>query len=184
MSCAIGIIAVGSVTWGVGIFSTIPSVYQQLAGYGSETATGMSSMSVQQWAQLNHTLVILDDNVMKSIFTVTAKEEPYRKNVTITIDFGKYSTLVPRIIDGELFWSGKFNEDIRLNQTIILQTTLGFDNDGEYRLSGTATTYSYGGYEGIVTNYYITVTDGKIVKVTDKPDFGGAKVESEPVDDG
>lgn len=58
------------------------------------------------------------------------------------------------------------------NETKILRTTLIFDlGDGYYHIMGRATAYSPGIIEGFVTNYYVKVEGGKIVKVMNHQEF-------------
>lgn len=134
----------------------------------------MSKPSPTPWARINHTLLILDTNVVESILTVTAKESPPYQNITIRIDFDDPWTYTkddptPQILEGDLAWSGKWNQDIHINETITILTKLKFDFDAKYFVGGQVISSSVDGSgEGYGTFYYLTVEQGKIVKVTDE----------------
>lgn len=163
LGCILGVIVVGFTTWSMDIFFPIRKiiVYQQLANYNLPS----SKMSPVDWARLNHTIMISGDNVIESILTVTAKTEPPYPNVKIEIYFGTYPQLIPRLVDGDLAWSGRMHE----NETITLQTTLALDDDGKYFIGGQAISYlSDGTKEGFGTVYYVTVQEGRITQVTDE----------------
>lgn len=181
----VGVVLAGTTLWRSGFFSYFPRVYTQSVGCDSVAAIGTGTgpgipPSVYLWACVRHTLEILDSDVIESTLTVTPKDEndeyvskslPNSQCVDIRIDFGKYTRLFPRLIDGNLSWSGKFSEDLRPSQTITLRATLQFDYDGEYRIHGKAIAYYVWGQDAFGTTYYLTVKSGKIVKVENRAGY-------------
>jgi len=112
---------------------------------------------------------------VESIFVVTAKDSPPFQDVIIEIDFDDPWTYTkddptPQILEGNQSWSGRFGRDFQVNQSVTIYIKLRFDFDAKYCISGQALSYDYvgGSSEGLRTVYYVTVEQGKIVKVTDE----------------
>lgn len=172
-SCAAGALLLVFITWSIFSFFSIRRVvvYYQLVNYDQPT----SKPSAAQWARLNHTILILDNNIVESLFTVFVKGAPPYQDVTIETNFDDPWTYTnddpaPQILEGNQSWSGRFGEDLHVNQTLAIHTKLRFDFDAKYCISGQALSYDClgGSSEGLRTIYYVTVEQGKIVKVTDE----------------
>lgn len=178
ITCILGSFLGGLTIWGVNILSPIPfpRFYTQIVGYGVENAgTGLDpsaplSSAFPLWGQMNYTLEIINDDIVESTLSVTAKRAPIPNighKITFRISFGRYAKLFPRLVNGILSWSGN-SSDVHINETIAIHSTLAFDDDGIYELQGTEISdYSFG-WDSFETNYYIVVEDGTIVQVTDR----------------
>lgn len=171
MSCVIGVAVVGLTSWSVDTFFPIfPKVYYQLVDSSPQEG---GKLMVHRWAEINHTIVISGDNMVESTLTVTAKETPPYQNVTFKIYFDNPRTYAkddpaPQVLEGNLSRSGWFGEDFHLNQTITIHTKLRFNFDAKYFVGGQVFSSSSSGSEGYGTVYFLTVEQGKIVKVTDE----------------
>jgi hypothetical protein len=163
IGCIIGVVVVAFTVWSIDIFFPIKRmvIYQQTVNYDIPS----SKISPVDWAQLNHTIIVSDDNVIESVLTVTTKTEPPYPNVKIEVYFGTYPQLIPELVDGNLTWSGQMHE----NETKTLLTTLKLTTDGKYFIGGQAVSYRPDGTsEGFGTVYYVTVDGGRISQVTDE----------------
>lgn len=175
----IGLVITAFVGWGLqSLFSThLVRAYYQLVSAGQPT-TGKPMP--HRWASINHTLVVLDTRNVVSILTITAEEAPFNKNNTVKIDFDDPYTYssndpAPTVLEGNQSWSGIFDTDLTIGQTIIIWTRLRFDSDATYFVGGRVLSYSCDverpqGYivQGYGTFYYVTVEQGKITEVTDE----------------
>lgn len=199
MSCILGAVVVGLTVWvGDTVFPIrhviSNMVFQQTVDRtegGSQQWTGKPTL--EPWARITHTLVVLNGTTIESRLAVTAllmltPVEPPGKNVSIELLLeGDYNDKVAVVIDGNLSWSGMMYACIHHNHTSaystvdydkkVLWTRLTLDNgDGIYFIGGLAAWNpagtNYGTYiKGEVrlrTRYYLTVEDGNIVKVTDE----------------
>jgi hypothetical protein len=163
IGCIIGVVVVASTVWSIDIFFPIKRmiIYQQTINYDIPS----SKISPVDWAKLNHTIIVSDDNVIESVLTVTTKTEPPYPGVKIEVYFGTYPQLIPELVDGNLKWSGQMHE----NETKTLLTTLKLTTDGKYFIGGQAVSYlTDGTSEGFGTIYYVTVEGGRISQVTDE----------------
>lgn len=198
VSGIVGGMIVGSTTWVVNTFFSpgIPTVYHQIV---CQPPWDEGKIMSYPWAQVNHTIIILNGTVIDSMLNVTAVLEPprdrYDVNFTVKLlfSFHRYNaTLSPTLIDGTLSWSG----DLRVNQSKMLHTTFALDKgDGVYYIYGGAGWVGYfqteGGEtsrasEGYGTRHWIKVEDGKIVKVMDyskwlewKQETGNTEIDAE-----
>lgn len=189
VSCVVGATVVGFTIWGIDTLFPIgiPKVYSQIANKQTLERQAMGRMGLPMpypWAEINHTLIILNDTVIESTLNVTAVLElgregayaPSTVNFTVIVEFslGSSDALSPTLIDGNLSWSG---EDLPVNQTRILKAILALDKgDGIYCIGGGTRWIRYfqtlGGdishsMEGYGTAYWIIVEDERIVKVMD-----------------
>ena len=169
----IGLVITAFVGWGVqSLFSThLVRAYHQLVSAGQPT-TG--KLMPHRWASINHTLIVLDIRNVVSILTITAEETPYVNNNTVKIDFDDPYTYssddpAPTVLEGNQSWSGIFDTDLSINQTIVIWTRLRFDSDARYFVGGRVLSYSSNVIvQGYGTFFYITVEQGKITKVADE----------------
>lgn len=174
-SCAVGILLLSFIVWSIFNFFPIRRivVYYQLVNYNQQMPISKELPTL--WARINHTVLILDNDIVESLFIVTAKDSSPYQNVTIEINFDDPRTYTkddpaPLILEGNQSWSGRFGEDFQVNQTLTIYTKLRFDFDAKYCINGQVISYDYvgGSSEGYGTVYYVTVEQGNIVKVTDK----------------
>lgn len=173
-SLIIAVVIISLVGWGIQslLRESRTRVYFQLIDQNSPAG----KISVNRWATINHTVLILSDSVVESILKVTAKQSPTFQNITIKIDLDDPRTYTeddaaPQILEGDLSWSGKWNQDIHLNETITILTKLKFDFDGKYFVGGQVISSSGDGSdEGYGTSYYFLVEKGKTVRVTNELD--------------
>ncbi|MDH5451315.1 MAG: hypothetical protein OEZ29_01925 [Candidatus Bathyarchaeota archaeon] len=191
LSGIVGAVIAGFATWGVNtLFPVgIPRVYCQIVD--SQSLVG-DKPKPYPWAQVNYTVVILNDTVIDGIINVTAVLEPPREwgsarvvNFTVKNSFyiDCYDYIVPTLIDGTLSWSG----DMHANQSKMLRVTLTLDKgDGMYCIGGGTGWIRYfqtiGGEishksEGIGAAYWILVENEKIVKVMDYVEYVEWKLE-------
>ena len=159
LTCVAGVAVVALTTWSLDLILPIreTKIYQQLVNYDNKPGKPLPCV------RLNHTIIVSGDTpVIESVLTVTKKTD-LPPDVKIEINFG---ALTPRLIDGNLTWSGQ----MYANQTKTLYTKLAFDTDGTYYVDSQALAYSLsdGHNEGSFAGYYITVQGGKITQVTDK----------------
>ena len=172
-SLVIGIVVLSFVGWGVlSLFSGgLATVYRQYVDPYSSGDSQAGKRQPQIWASINHTIVILEPNVIESILTVKALEAPGISNQTIglSLDPNAYTMddPLPEVLDGNLSWHGIFGVDLHVNDTVTLWTKLRFNSDAMYFVGGWVLGYSPSSQEGYGTKYYIYVEQGKIVKVTD-----------------
>ena len=177
-SCVFGGLLLFLSIWVISSFFPTNGItaYYQMIDPEEPSSGGDQALSVTVWAHLNHTLVVLDDNIVESIFVVTAKESPAWGNIIIKIDFDDPRTYteddpIPQILEGNQSWSGRY-VDIEVNHTVTIYTKLRFDFDAKYCIRGPVLTCDSLGntIEGYWTLYYVTVEQGKIVKITDRWD--------------
>ena len=148
--------------------------YYQLISASQPSDIPSDKPTAHRWASINHTLVVLDARTMVGMLTITAIETPYTRNNTIKVDFDDPYTYTsddpaPRVLEGNLSWSGIFNKDLHVNETIMIWTRMEFDHDATYFIGGWALSYSSGVIaQGYGTVFYVTVEQGKIAKVTDE----------------
>ena len=162
LSCIVGI-AVAVLT--ISCFDIIlpnPRIraYEILVNY--DEASGKPLADVR----LNHTIIVMSDNTtIESILTVTRRND-WHPDVEIEMLLGTASTLIPRLLEGNLTWSGQ----IYSNQSRTLKIRLALDADGTYYIGSQAVSYSLSddSGEGSTTTYYVTVQEGRITKVADK----------------
>lgn len=179
-SLIIGIVVVALVGWSVQSFFPIHyiTVYYQTDDDNYGVPSPESKPLVHRWAGINHTILMLNANVVDSIIIFTAKEVPWMKNFTVKMDFDDPQTYPsddpsPQILEGNQSFSGIFGNDFQLNQTITIRTKLRFNQDAKYCIRGYVGTHCYlngtlVALEGYHTLYYLTVEHGNIVKVTDR----------------
>lgn len=155
---------VGLLGWGTSSFVVSGPILQtdfvQLVNYDMSG----SKLSAVRWAQINHTIVVLDDRTIESILTVTAIAEPPYPNVLIGVYFDPSGFKVPRLVDGDLEWTGALHHD----QSVVIRATFELNEDGKYFLGSKAVSYLGLAEEGLGAVYYVEVGDGRIVKVTDQ----------------
>lgn len=172
----VGLVITAVVGWGIqSLFSTHRfRAYYQLVSTGQPSDVPSDKPTAHRWASINHTLVVLNAGNVVSILTITAKEAPYIQNNTIKIDFDDPYTYAsddpaPHVLEGNLSWSGVFNKDLHLNETITIWTRLEFNLDATYFVGGWVLSYSSDVIaEGYGTVFYVTVEQGKIAKVTNE----------------
>lgn len=181
-SLIIGTVVVALVGWSVQSFFPIRYItaYYQTDddNYGKPDSEGKSGPYL--WAGINHTLMMLNANVVDSIIIFTAKEIPFMKNFALKIDFDDPYTYptndpAPQILEGNQSLSGVFGRDFNLSQSVTIRTKLRFNQDATYCVRGYVETSAYvngslAGLEGFSTLYYLTVEHGNIIKVTDRFD--------------
>ncbi len=165
----------------------LATVYHQYVDPYSPADSQVGKLQPQKWAFINHTIVILEPNVVESILTVKVQERPvYRLNDTIELTFDDPYTYskddpLPEILAGNLSWRGIFNVDLHVNDTVIIWTQLRFNSDAIYHVGGRVISETTGSYEGYGTSYYFYVEHGEIVRVTDKRDISSSgQMEVEP----
>lgn len=171
-----GLVITALVGWGVqSLFSTNRfRAYYQLVSAGQPSDVPLGKPTAHRWASVNHTLVVLDARNVVSILTITAKEAPYIQNNTIKIDFDDPYTYAsddpaPRVLEGNLSWSGIFDKDLHLNETITIWTRLEFDLDTTYFVGGRVLSYSSDVIvQGYGTIFYVTLEQGKVAKITNE----------------
>lgn len=153
-------------------FSThLVRAYYQIISPGQPTS---SAPTVQRWAGVNHTLVVLDARNVVSILTLTANETPYIRNNTVKIDFDDPYTYssddpVPTVLEGNRSWSGLIDRDLRIGQSVMILTRLRFDFDATYFVGGRVLSYaSESNLLGYGTFFYVTVKNGEITSVTNE----------------
>jgi hypothetical protein len=187
-SLIIGIVIVGLVGWGVRSFFFF-SIQRGTAFYQVVDSFPVSGKPTPYpWARLNHTILILDNNILESIFVLTAKDTPPYQDVKIEVSFDDPYTYskdesAGHILEGNRTWSGKFGVDLQINQTITIYTKIRFDFDAKYCVSGQMLSYrENGSSEGYGTVYYIRVEQGTIVKVNDRSGEPPPSIEGEVVE--
>lgn len=137
-------------------------------------AYASEKMTVHQWAWINHTLVILDSKTVVSILTIKPAEIPFMKNITFTTSFNDPSTYgsddpAPTVLKGNLSWTGVFDRDLHMNETVVIWNRLRFDFDATFYIGGWVFTYaSQGSNQGYGTFFYITLKDGEIINIVDR----------------
>jgi len=172
----VGLVITAVVGWSIqSLFSANRfRAYYQLVSASQPSDMPSEKPTAHHWASISHTLVVLDARNVVSMLTITAKEAPYIQNNTIKIDFDDPHTYAsddpaPRVLEGNLSWSGIFNKDLHLNETITIWTRLEFDLDATYFVGSWVLSYSSEVIaEGYGTVFYVTVEQGKIAKVTDE----------------
>ncbi len=173
-SFVVGILILAVTIMGISSFFPIRRVvaYYQLVDYDN-LPTGKPIPAI--WARINHTVLILNDSIIESIFTATVIDIPYYQDAMIKMSFDDPGTLttddpVPQVLEGNQSWYGRSEEDLQVNQTITIYTKVTFDFDAKYSLNGQVLNYdnATGNGEGYGTVYYVTVEQGKIVKITDR----------------
>lgn len=172
----VGLVITAVVGWGIQSFFLAHRfrAYYQYVGAGDPGETPSEKPTAHRWASINHTLVVLDERNVVSILTITAKETPYTWNNTVKIDFDDPHTYAsddpaPLVLEGNLSWSGIFNKDLHINETIMIWTKLEFDRDATYFVGGWVLSYSSDVIvQGYGTVYYVTMEQGKITEVTDE----------------
>ena len=164
LSCVVGVAVVGLLGWGTSSFLVSETRSQtdfvQLVNYDMSG----SKMSAVRWAQINHTIVLLADRRIESILTVTAITEPPYPNALIGVYFSPPGFKVPRLVDGDLEWTGAIHHD----QTVVVRAVFELDEDGKYFIGSKAVSYLGLAEEGLGAVYYLEVGNGMIVKVTDQ----------------
>lgn len=178
----IGLVITAFVGWGLqSLFSThLVRAYYQLVSAGQPTP---DKPTAHRWASINHTLVVLDMRNVVSILTITVEEAPYVKNNAVKIDFDDPYTYssddpAPTVLEGNQSWSGIFDTDLRIDQTIVIWTRLRFDSDARYFVGGRVLSYSSDVIvQGYGTIFYVTLQDGKITEITNE--FGQIPASNE-----
>lgn len=123
-----------------------------------------SKISAVRWTQINHTIVLLAERRIESVLTVTAITEPPYPNVLIGVYFNPPDFKVPRLVDGDLEWTGAVHRD----QRVVVRAIFELDEDGKYFLGSKAVSYLGLAEEGLGAVYYVEVQNGRIAKVTDQ----------------
>lgn len=167
-SLVIGIVILSFVGWGVQslLSEHLATIYHQYVDPHSSADSQGGKLQPQKWASINHTIVILEPNVVESILTVKALEAPGISNDTIGLSLDP----LPEVLGGNLSWHGIFGVDLHVNGTVTIWTKLRFNSDAMYYVGGWVLGYSPSSQEGYGTKYYFYVEQGRIVRVTDKPD--------------
>lgn len=186
----VGLVITALVGWGIqSLFSAHRfRAYYQLISASEPSDMPSDKPTTHHWASISHTLVVLDARNVVSMLVITAKEAPYTQNNTIKIDFDDSYTYAsddttPLVLDGNLSWSGIFNKDLHLNETITIWTKLEFDRDATYFVGGWVLSYSSDVItEGYGTAFYVTVEQGKIAKVTNELGHVPSSTELEAVE--
>lgn len=153
----------------------LATIYHQYVDPYSSADSQVGRPVPYKWASINHTIVILEPNVVESIMTVKVLEAPWMKNDTIQLSFDDPHTYthddpLPEVLSGNLSWRGIFDVDLHVNDTVVIWTQLRFNYDATYHVHGWVFSEATGGYEGFGTSYYFYVEHGEIVRVTDKRD--------------
>ena len=173
-SLVVGIVVLSLVGWSVqNLFSgNLATVYHQYVDPNSPADSQVGKRQPQKWASINHTIIILEPNVVESVLTVKVLEAPWISNTTIGLVFNDPYTYtsddpLPEVLDGNLSWHGIFGVDLHVNDTVTIWTKLRFNSDAMYYVGGWVNSYGLSSQQGYGTFYYLYVEQGKIVRVTD-----------------